>query len=249
MGGLWLLDVKEVVEAGKRVVAARAARARALQQCKEAAERKGENILGLMNTQMQLLAEVKGAVVPLTEVGNHSGQAPLPRKFHAACSLYPWRPLLVLFGGWRTGPHFEDLNIAALGADAKALDVYKRSPVAADTEELEDGFLEIRVFVPELNTTETLRTSRSRLRFLVDSGVFGAPTTAGGNYRFLSAPVPARPTMPRGGLREMWTREGNRVHIAIPEAAEGEVPTVDISLQRNMLYGSYAPTQPHAPHN
>ena len=47
----------------------------------------------------------------------------------------------------------------------------------------------------------------------------------------------------------MWTREGNRVHIGIPEAAEGEVPTVDISLQRNMLYGSYAPTQPHAPHN
>ena len=86
--------------------------------------------------------------------------------------------------------------------------MYKRSPVAADTEELEDGFLEIRVFVPELGTTETLRTSRSRLRFLVDSGVFGAPTTAGGNYRFLSAPVPARPTMPRGGLREMWTREG-----------------------------------------
>ena len=39
------------------------------------------------------------------------------------------------------------------------------------------------------------------------------------------------------------------MHIAIPEAAEGEVPTVDISLQRNMLYGSYAPTQPHAPHN
>ena len=40
MGGLWLLNVKEVVEAGKRVVAARAARARALQQCKEAAEKK-----------------------------------------------------------------------------------------------------------------------------------------------------------------------------------------------------------------
>ena len=284
MGGLWLLNVKEVVEAGKRVVAARAARARALQQCKEAAEKKGENILGLMNTQMQLLAEVKGAVVPLTEVGNHSGQAPLPRKFHAACSLYPWRPLVVVFGGWRlcgnqpdaieqtqewrqsrvdgvgrpkfdfhtgwrTGPHFEDLHVAALGADAKALDVYTRSPVAADVDDLEDGFLEIRVFVPELNTTETLRTSRSRLRFLVESGVFGAPTTAGGNYRFLSAPVPARPTMPRGGLREMWTREGNRVHIGIPEAGEGEVPTVDISLQRNMLYGSYAPTQPHAPHN
>ena len=99
MGGLWLLNVKEVVEAGKRVVAARAARARALQQCKEAAEKKGENILGLMNTQMQLLAEVKGAVVPLTEVGNHSGTAPLPRKFHAACSLYPWRPSSSCLGG------------------------------------------------------------------------------------------------------------------------------------------------------
>ena len=139
--------------------------------------------------------------------------------------------------------------MAALGADVKALDVYKRSPVAADVDDLEDGFLEIRVFVPELGTTETLRTSRRRLRFLVETGVFGAPTTAGGDYRFLSAPVPARPTMPRGGLREMWTREGNRVHIGIPEAGEGEVPTVDISLQRNMLYGSYAPTQPHAPHN
>ena len=50
-------------------------------------------------------------------------------------------------------------------------------------------------------------------------------------------------------LVDFHTGEGNRVHIAIPEAAEGEVPTVNISLQRNMLYGSYAPTQPHAPHN
>ena len=166
------------------------------------------------------------------------------RRVHGA-----GRPKFDFHTGWRTGPHFEDLHIAALGADAKALDVYKRSPVAADVDDLEDGFLEIRVFVPELGTTETLRTSRRRLRFLVETGVFGAPTTAGGDYRFLSAPVPARPTMPRGGLREMWTREGNRVHIGIPEAGEGEVPTVDISLQRNMLYGSYAPTQPHAPHN
>ena len=63
--------------------------------------------------------------------------------------------------------------------------MYKRSPVAADVDDLEDGFLEIRVFVPELGTTETLRTSRRRLRFLVETGVFGAPTTAGGDYRFL----------------------------------------------------------------
>ena len=86
--------------------------------------------------------------MPLTEVGNHSGAAPLPRKFHAACSLYRGaRSSSCLGGGARAAP-LEDLHIAALGADAKALDIYKRSPVAADVDDLEDGFLEIRVFVP-----------------------------------------------------------------------------------------------------
>ena len=192
-----------------------------------------------MNTQMQLLAEVKGAVVPLTEVGNHSGAAPLPRKFHAACSLYPWRPLFVVFGGWRTGPHFEDLHMAALGADAKALDVYKRSPVAADVDDLEDGFLEIRVFVPELGTTETLRTSRRRLRFLVETGVFGAPTTAGGDYRFLRAGAraaddaarrPAGDVDARGEMsrphrhpRGWGGRSAHRRHLAAAEHALREL--------------------------
>ena len=83
------------------------------------------------------------------------------QEWRQSCVDGVGRPKIDFHTGWRTGPHFEDLSIAALGADAKALDVYKRSPVAVDVDDLEDGFLEIRVFVPELGTTETLRAQRA----------------------------------------------------------------------------------------
>ena len=235
-----LLDVKEVIQAGKRVVAARAARARALQEIKARAESStSETLVGLMHTQMQLLAEVDGPSVALKEVEGGSAHAPTPRKFHAACSLYPWHPLLVVFGGWRSSAHFEDLHVAALGTDTKALEPYTRSDLSKDTEEAEDGLLEVRVYVPECGM-ETLRTSRSRLRFLVTSGSFRAETD--GTYRFMGAPVPAPPTMQQ---REVWTQEGRRVTVSIPETPEGQVPTVDIDVQRAMLYGTHAPRPPH----
>ena len=288
MGGLWLLNVKEVVEAGKRVVAARAARARALQQCKEAAEKKGENILGLMNTQMQLLAEVKGAVVPLTEVGNHSGAAPLPRKFHAACSLYPWRPLFVVFGGWRTGPPSSCTSRRSARTPRRLTSIHAIEPSRlmstisgmvsrnsrphrlASWAPLRDASArradvcasswtrassvrrplqaEIRVFVPELGTTETLRTSRVRR----------CPGTA--PHRHARGRSSHR-RLPSGGRGRAKTLAGDVDADAgtastspFQKPAEGEVPTVDISLQRNMLYGSYRAhflvdaIKPHAPH-
>jgi hypothetical protein len=119
--------------------------------------------------------------VALKEVEGGSAHAPTPRKFHAACSLYPWHPLLVVFGGWRTNTHFEDLHVAALGTDTKALEPYARSDLSTDAEEAEDGLLEVRVYVPDRGM-ETLRTSRSRLR-LNDAAAGGVDAGGAARHR------------------------------------------------------------------
>jgi len=40
---------------------------------------------------------------------------PRPRKMHGSACLLPWLPLLVVFGGWQRGPHFDDMSFCALG--------------------------------------------------------------------------------------------------------------------------------------
>ena len=54
------------------------------------------------------------ATVALQDLGGGETQ-PTPRKFHAACSLFPWRPLLVIHGGWQVDRHFDDLWVLAHG--------------------------------------------------------------------------------------------------------------------------------------
>ena len=56
------------------------------------------------------------ATVALQDLGGGE-TTPTPRKFHAACSLYPWRPLLVIFGGWQVDRHFDDMWVLAHGGD------------------------------------------------------------------------------------------------------------------------------------
>ena len=56
------------------------------------------------------------ATVALQDLGGGE-TTPTPRKFHAACSLYPWRPLLAIFGGWQVDRHFDDMWVLAHGGD------------------------------------------------------------------------------------------------------------------------------------
>jgi len=65
---------------------------------------------------------------------------PSGRKMHGAASLAPFAPLLVIYGGWKTGPHFNDLWTFALGADEADLqdfEALERRSSAAD--EHDDG--------------------------------------------------------------------------------------------------------------
>lgn len=56
--------------------------------------------------------------VDLVDVdGGRAAPKPTPRKFHAMASLYPKLPLVVVHGGWRYNPHFDDLWIAAVAPD------------------------------------------------------------------------------------------------------------------------------------
>lgn len=65
-------------------------------------------------------------------VGPTDGQAtrrepaPRGRKMHAAACLLPWAPLYVVYGGWETGPHFDDLWVYALGGGRNGVDAYAR---------------------------------------------------------------------------------------------------------------------------
>mmetsp|Transcript_31332 Transcript_31332/g.73054 ORF Transcript_31332/g.73054 Transcript_31332/m.73054 type:complete len:670 (-) Transcript_31332:205-2214(-) len=46
---------------------------------------------------------------------------PKGRKMHGAVSLLPYAPCLLAFGGWESGPHFEDLWIMGFGRSKGAL--------------------------------------------------------------------------------------------------------------------------------
>merc|ERR1719315_957005 len=51
-------------------------------------------------------------------------QAPCGRKMHGAACLLPWAPLLVIYGGWKAGPQFDDLWICGLGGTPADLDAF-----------------------------------------------------------------------------------------------------------------------------
>lgn len=63
----------------------------------------------------------------LQETGSVPRQPALPtgRKMHGAACLLPWAPLVVIFGGWETGPHFDDLWVFAIGAEQKDLQDFR----------------------------------------------------------------------------------------------------------------------------
>ena len=68
--------------------------------------------------------------------------APVARKMHAAASLLPWLPAVVVFGGWEVGPHFDDLWIATLSGAAPgddSADVDEEEGEEDDDDEEEDG--------------------------------------------------------------------------------------------------------------
>ncbi|CAK9018002.1 unnamed protein product [Durusdinium trenchii] len=56
---------------------------------------------------------------------------------HGAACLAPHAPLLVVYGGWKTGPHFSDVWTFALGADERDLEAFQ--PVEQQSLEEEDG--------------------------------------------------------------------------------------------------------------
>lgn len=73
---------------------------------------------------------------PSDEEGNQA-QVPQGRKMHGAACLAPHAPLLVVYGGWKTGPHFSDVWTFALGADERDLEAFQ--PVEQQSLEEEDG--------------------------------------------------------------------------------------------------------------
>mmetsp|Transcript_42634 Transcript_42634/g.92909 ORF Transcript_42634/g.92909 Transcript_42634/m.92909 type:complete len:624 (+) Transcript_42634:53-1924(+) len=67
--------------------------------------------------------------------------APTGRKMHGAACLLPWCPLLLIYGGWEIGPHFDDLWVGALGSCYEDLDEFaKVSPNAGSYSDLERDF-------------------------------------------------------------------------------------------------------------
>lgn len=62
--------------------------------------------------------------VPLVAEQERPPSRPTGRKMHGAACLMPFAPLLVVFGGWETGAHFDDLWTFALGAGARQLEAF-----------------------------------------------------------------------------------------------------------------------------
>ncbi|KAJ1445721.1 hypothetical protein M885DRAFT_549063 [Pelagophyceae sp. CCMP2097] len=61
---------------------------------------------------------VDSGAVALRALGLPAGRPPRARKMHGACCLLPFAPLLVVFGGWETNAHFDDLWYARFSRGA-----------------------------------------------------------------------------------------------------------------------------------
>jgi hypothetical protein len=79
----------------------------------------------MLSLDLAELARNPGRRVSLGAVEDGDPEcAPVPRKFHGACGLFPWHPLFVVFGGWRVSRHFDDLWVGALARDPADLEDY-----------------------------------------------------------------------------------------------------------------------------
>ena len=124
-------------------------------------------------------------MVRLQDLGGGETQ-PTPRKFHAACSLYPWRPLLVIFGGWQVDRHFDDMWVLAHGGDLASYG----SPDGYGSDDDD----EVEIVLQVGGRRERVLIERSTLEALLENGRF----TERGDGTFAMQPPPAV-MMPPGG--------------------------------------------------
>ena len=125
------------------------------------------------------------ATVALRDLGGGETQ-PTPRKFHAACSLYPWRPLLVIFGGWQVDRHFDDMWVLAHGGDLASYGL--PDGYGSDDDD------EVEIVLQVGGRRERVLIERSTLEALLENGRF----IANADGTFAMQPPPAV-MMPPGG--------------------------------------------------
>ena len=125
------------------------------------------------------------AKVALRDLGGGE-TTPTPRKFHAACSLYPWRPLLVIFGGWQVDRHFDDMWVLAHGGDLASYG----TPDGYDSDDDD----EVEIVLQVGGRRERVLIERSTLEALLENGRF----TELPNGTFAMNPPPAVMMPPPG---------------------------------------------------
>ena len=122
------------------------------------------------------------ATVALRDLGGGETQ-PTPRKFHAACSLYPWRPLLVIFGGWQVDRHFDDMWVLAHGGDL----VSYGTPDGYGSDDDD----EVEIVLQVGGRRERVLIERSTLEALLENGRFRA--NADGTFAMNAPPAVMMP--------------------------------------------------------
>ena len=135
------------------------------------------------------------ATVALQDLGGGE-TTPTPRKFHAACSLYPWRPLLVIFGGWQVDRHFDDMWVLAHGGDLESYG----SPDGYGSDDDD----EVEIVLQVGGRRERVLIERSTLEALLENGRF----IANADGTFAMQPPPAV-MMPPGGDPETGSSSGD----------------------------------------
>ena len=177
-----VLDLAAVVDAA--VAAERHRRRRALRRRRGSARglAVGQSLDWLLVSRASVSPP---ATVALRDLGGGETQ-PTPRKFHAACSLYPWRPLLVIFGGWQVDRHFDDMWVLAHGGDLASYG----SPDGYGSDDDD----EVEIVLQVGGRRERVLIERSTLEALLENGRF----TELRNGTFAMQPPPAV-MMPPGG--------------------------------------------------
>ena len=122
------------------------------------------------------------ATVALQDLGAGETQ-PTPRKFHAACSLYPWRPLLVIHGGWQVDRHFDDMWVLAHGGDLASYGT--PDGYGSDDDD------EVEIVLQVGGRRERVLIERSTLEALLENGRFIA--NADGTFAMNAPPAVMMP--------------------------------------------------------
>ena len=167
------------------------------------------------------------ATVALQDLGGGE-TTPTPRKFHAACSLYPWRPLLVIFGGWQVDRHFDDMWVLAHGGDLASYgspDGYGSDDDDEVEIVLQVGGRRERVLI-ERSTLEALlgewaihRTAERDIRHAAAAGGDDAAGRRSGNGQLLGG----RRRRRRGPPRRTTTRASIPRRSATPSRTRSEL--------------------------